>query len=157
MAITASGQKALANYSRESKRRGQAFKFTISGAVVLTDAQRQGLSGVLSEFWGRTYDCPAVLDIKPQHGYRSRVEKDGYAVEDFVLWLVAGCSDVAEVSADPSGRPRLVVRNMADDKGRDYTLIVIVSSDAHGHVHINDVIPKGLPPKHKKTDPSADP
>lgn len=150
MAITASAQKALERYSTDAKALGRAIKYTIASAVNLTEAQRRDLTDILTHFWGKPYECPAVLDIKPQHGFQSRVEKDGYAVEDFVLWFVAGCSDVAVAGTDGTGRPRLVVDNLTDDKGRTYSLVVIISCDAHGHVHINDVIPKGLPPRHKK-------
>lgn len=147
MAITADAHKALERYVQDCKRAKKALRWSIDKAVVLTQPQRDGLTAILTEFWARDYACPAVLDLKPQHGYQSRAIKDGYSGEDLVLWFVAGCSDVAQPQTDPSGRPRLVVSGLNDDKGRSYDLIVIISCDAHGYVHINDVIPKGLPPR----------
>lgn len=98
-----------------------------------------------------------LLDIKPQHGYRSRVLKDGFAGSQYVEWLVAGCSDVAEVSTDSVGRPNLIVRPVEDGRQVAYDILVPIRSNQDGRVHIDDVIPKGLPARQKKAAPSAGP
>lgn len=152
MAVTPEGHRALEAYVAQAAIGGPA-NTTVWNAVILTDAQVAGLAEVLSAWWGRPYPCPRTLDIKPRHGYNSRVVKDDYPAEQYVLWLVAACSDVAEVATDPSGRPRLIVPAVSDEQGRNYSLIVPVHTDSHGHVHVDDVIPKGLPPRHKKQSP----
>lgn len=147
MAITPGAHKKLEAYAQNCLAAGKALRQVVDRAVVLTATQQQELTLILSAFWRRDYPCPPILDILPQHGYQSRVIKDGFSADDYVLWLVAGCSDVAMASTGPGGRPRLEVQVTNDDKGRSYTLLTIISCDAHGRVHINDVIPKGLPGK----------
>lgn len=154
MAITHIGHTWLLNYIRDAAALGGAPKGTAKKAVVLTAAQQAGLTGLLRALWNEQYQCPAILDIKPQHGYRSRVFKDSYLPEDFVEWLVAGCSDVAEVgSQEETGRPMLIVRGVQGRWAKPFDIIVPVRSDALGYVHIDDVIPKGLPPRQKKAAP----
>lgn len=152
MAITPGGLRKLEEYIEACKQAGGAVPRNIARAVALTEEQRAALTAILTAYWRKSYACPALLDIKPQHGYQSRVGKDGYDPADYLLWLVTGCSDVAAATTDPTGRPRLEIKALNDDKGRTYDLVVIVSCDARGNVHINDVIPKGLPPQ-KKTAP----
>ncbi len=158
MAITPEGHRALEAYIANAQRFGRPDRINIGQAVTLTDSQVEALTRILTEYWGRPYECPKVLDIKPHHGYLSRVNKDNYPPDQYVLWLVAGCSDVATVEVEEAnGRPRLVISNVCDHHSKSYSLIVPVRSDTHGHVHIDDVIPKGLPPRQKKTAPSAIP
>lgn len=157
LAITPGAHRKLEAYASKCLRVGKALPKTIDLAVVLTDEQQAALTHILSEFWGRPYPCPNPIDVLPQHGYQSRVLKDGFSPEDYVLWLVAGCSDLAAAAVGVGGRPRLELPVTCDEKGRSYTLHTIISCDAHGRVHINDVIPKGLPPAKKKATPSAAP
>lgn len=145
MALIPAAHKALSQYV-EKAAVGGAINGVIVGAVVLTPAQQKAVSDILTAFWNRQYLCPKILDIVPRHGYQSRVVKDGFSGEQFVEWLVAGCSDAAGVSADFRGRPRLHVRNVRDDFGVDYDILVLIGSDTHGRVNIFDVIPKGLDP-----------
>lgn len=157
MALTVAAHKALTMYVERADIDGPA-KQTIVRAVALTLAQKQAAELILREYWGQpSYACPSILDLKPQHGYRSRVQKDNYPSPRYVEWLVAGCADVAAVRADPSGRPQLLVAGVEDETGHTYDLLVPIRSDVHGYVHIDDVIPKGLPPRQKKTAPSAFP
>ena len=136
---------------------------TAKQAVALTCLQQAQLTRHLTAYWGRPYECPRVLDLKPRHGYASRVLKDGFDPTDFVEWLVAGCSDVAEVAVQPNGRPFLIVPAMEGRWPCRFDLVVPITSDAFGYVHVFDVIPKGLPARrrvkrgHKKTAPSAIP
>jgi hypothetical protein len=135
-----------------------AHNATAKAAILLTARQHAGVSEHLAAYWGRPYVCPPVLDLKPLHGYRSRVEKDGFRPEEFVEWLVAGCSDVADVAVQPNGRPYLIVRDISDGWPTTFDLVVPITSDHFGYVHVFDVIPKGLPARrHKKTAPSAIP
>ena len=147
MAITRFAHRWLQDYVREAQRTGVAPKGTAKEAVILTARQRAGLTALLKVQWGAHYVCPAVLDIKPQHGYQSRVERDGFPVDDYIEWLVAGCSDIAEVAAQPNGRPYLVVRDVRGRWATSFDLIVPITSDHFGYVHVFDVIPKGLPPR----------
>jgi hypothetical protein len=154
VAITHIGHTWLLNYIRDSAVAGQALKGTAKKAVALTEEQHTRLTGFLRMRWSDQYECPKVLDIKPQHGYQSRVVRDGFLAEDYVEWLVAGCSDVAEVRAEPDGsRPYLIVPDVKDRWAKTFNLVIPITSDAHGYVHVFDVIPKGLPPRNKKTAP----
>ena len=153
MAITPSAVKALQAYVARADAAGEPHKETIFSAVVLTDDQRAEISVLLAGFWKKPMDCPALVDLKPHHGYRSRVLKDGFTGAEYAEWLVAGCSDVAEVSTDAIGRPNLIVRAVDDGRRVVYDILVPVRSNQDGHVHIDDVIPKGLPARQKKSSP----
>ena len=76
--MTPSAVKALQNYIARADAAGEARKVTIFKAVVLTKAQRTEVELLLTGFWKKPMGCPLLLDIKPQHGYRSRVLKDGF-------------------------------------------------------------------------------
>lgn len=162
MAITPFAHQWLQRYVADAQASGCAHKATAKGAVVLTPVQHRDLQRALKALWGSQYDCPPTLDIKPQHGYRSRIDKDGFLPDDYVEWLVAGCSDVAELAVQANGRPFLLVPDIMGRWTKPFDLVVPVTSDAFGYVHVFDVIPKGLPgPKkvrrNKKTAPEAIP
>ncbi|NUS60929.1 MAG: hypothetical protein HOQ01_08275 [Lysobacter sp.] len=163
MAITEDAQRWLMRYVEHAAVSGVAHNATAKQAVALTCLQQAHLTRHLTAYWGKPYECPRVLDLKPRHGYASRVLKDGFAPVDFVEWLVAGCSDVAEVRVQGNGRPYLIVPAMDGRWSCNFDLIVPITSDAFGYVHVFDVIPKGLPAqkqekrRHKKTAPSAIP
>lgn len=147
MAFRPDAHKQLIRYVEAVS--GEPNKETIRGAVLLTEDQRASLEFILRKLWGRTdYRCPLNLDVKPQHGYRSRVLKDGFTAEKYAEWLVAGCSDTATVGTDANGRPHLLVAGTVDGN-HVYDIVVPIRSDASGYVHVDDVIPKGLPPKSK--------
>lgn len=156
MALTPYAHKALQQYCDRAGAQGPENR-TILEAVKLTVTQRQALNEALTKRWGRTYLSPMILDIKPRHGYESRVLKDGFSAEKYVEWLVLGCSDVAVVDVGTDDRIRLAVKGITDETRVSYDIHVLISSDAHGKVHIFDVIPRGLPPRQKKTAPSAIP
>jgi hypothetical protein len=147
VAITRDAHRWLQHYVEQVRSSGTAHRATAKEAVILTHRQRAEITLRLEHYWGRTYTCPAALDLKPQHGYRSRVEKDGFLPEEYIEWIVAGCSDVAEIEAQPNGRPYLLVRDVRDGWATPFDLIVPVTSDAFGYVHLFDVIPKGLAPR----------
>ncbi|HEY4292483.1 hypothetical protein [Luteibacter sp.] len=149
MALTPSAAKALASYCVQASEAGDPPRATIKGAVVLTIEQQEGITYYLSAFWAGDVKCPIVLDLKPQHGYRSRVLKDGFTGDQYAEWLAVGCSDVAEVSADRNGRPNLIVRAVDDGRRVTYDVMVPIRSTQDGYVHIDDVIPLGLPGKTK--------
>lgn len=155
LAIIVAAHKALNAYLEQSQKEGKPLNVTVFGAVCLTLEQQTAVSAALTAYWCRDYRCPKILDIKPRHGYESRVLKDGFSGEQYVEWLVAGCSDVAVVSCDGQGRPRLVVRCVQDQHPAVYDIVVPINSDAHGKVHISGMIPSGLEPRQKKTAPSA--
>ena len=71
---------------------------------------------------------------------------------------MTGCSDVAEVETDATGRPRLVIKRVMDEaRNVQFDIHVPIGSDTRGFVHVFDVIPRGLAPRQKKTAPSAIP
>lgn len=145
MAITRFAHRWLQDFVAEAHASGRLPRGTARNAVVLTGVQHAKLAALLKAQWGSHYACPLAVDIKPQHGYRSRVERDGFLPDDYVEWLVLGCSDVAEVASQEDGRPYLVVRNVRDRWAQTFDLVVPVTSDVFGSVHIPGVIPKGLP------------
>lgn len=149
MALNPKAYVALVRYCERAVDLGP-YKEKIRNAVILTPSQRLGVSAKLSSFWNRAIECPLQLDLVPQHGFRSRVLKDGFSPEQFAEWLVVGCSDVASVGQDPVGRPFLIVPATTDPQGHTYDVVVPIRSDATGHVHIDDVIPKGLAGKKKQ-------
>lgn len=152
MAFTKSGLKALNSYLAKTQASGVVEKFTIKGAVQLTEQKRAEIEEILVTLWKRpSYACPLVLDLKPHHGYSSRVIKDQFHATQYGIWIEQGCSDLANVTADGDGRPRLTLGPLLDYPNYQYTLVVPIRSDWHGTVHIDDVIPLGLPKGAKKT------
>ena len=145
MSITKQAITALGKYLDRADT-GSVGKDTIYQAVVLTSAQQNQITAYLRELWhNEQYICPAVLDIKPKHGYESRVLKDGFSSNTYKEWLILGCSDAAIVDVDERDRPRLKSGLMLDFVGIDYRLLVPIRSDIRGVVYVDDVIPKGLP------------
>jgi len=155
LAITPIAHQWLLNYVAEAAKLGAPPKGTSKKAVILTARQKDDLTPLLRLQWNNPkYTCPPEMDIKPQHGYISRVTKDGFLPEDYIEWLVAGCSDLAIVTTDPrSGRPNLTLASVKGRWTQTFDIVVPITSDALGYVHIYDVIPKGLPPRQKKTAP----
>ncbi|WP_332852155.1 hypothetical protein [Duganella sp. S19_KUP01_CR8] len=152
MAMTAAAERVLREYVRRAQTEGELEKLTITNAVRLTPQQQETLKFLLAALWDKQdYQCPAVLPLKPNHGYQSRVLKDGYTGQQFIDWLVIGCSDAATASAATDGtRVHLGSGPMQDATSRTYNLIVPIRSDIHGSVYIDDVIPKGLPAIRRK-------
>jgi hypothetical protein len=145
MSITKQAITALGKYLDRADK-GHIGKDTIYQAVVLTASQQNQITAYLRKLWNNsTYNCPPVLDIKPKHGYESRVLKDGFASPIYLEWLILGCSDAAIVDTDDRERPRLKSGLMLDFVGENYHLLVPVRSDVRGVVYVDDVIPKGLP------------
>jgi len=145
LSFTRQGLQALSDWISDAAKHGPS-KQQIYAAVRLSAAQRASAEQLLRAYWRREdYGCPATLDIKPLHGYLSRVVKDGFSPWRFEQWLIRGCEDDAIAAADDRRRPRLVVPNRADFAPRRYDLIVPLRSDSNGTVFIDDVIPIGLP------------
>jgi len=146
MALLPGSQRALLDYLASAKASGDAKKQTIARAVKLTAIQQSRLQAALQALWRRAdYICPQYIDLRPLHGYASRVLKDNFPPEQYGDWLVLACSDLAVVGTDTRGRPRLCFGPNIDFPDHSYTLVAPVTSDAFGYVHINDVIPSGLP------------
>ncbi|MBO9748934.1 MULTISPECIES: hypothetical protein [Xanthomonas] len=147
MAFRPDAHKELIRYI--SSAGGQPPRQTIRKAIILTSQQQSDLTTALRQLWGsQTYVCALQLDLKPQHGYNSRVLKDGFSGAKYVEWLVAGCSDTAVVGVEKNGRPHLLVPGVIDGLNT-FDIVVPIRSDALGYVHIDDVIPKGLPSRNK--------
>lgn len=145
MSITKQAITALGKYLDRADA-GSIGKDTIYQAVVLTPAQQSQITNYLRELWANArYTCPAVLDIKPRHGYESRVLKDVFSSSTYKEWLILGCSDASIVDVDDRDRPRFKSGLMLDFVGIDYHLLVPIRSDVRGVVYVDDVIPKGLP------------
>ena len=147
MALTTVGKRVLGEYVARVQASGKLEKLTINGAVKLTPVQQADLQRLLIGLWKRPdYICPPVLPLKPDHGYNSRVMKDGFTGQQYMDWLEAGCSDAAVAGADADGyRIHLGFGPMGDYPNITYRLVVPIHSDSHGRVHVDDVIPKGLP------------
>jgi hypothetical protein len=147
MAITTAGRRVLREYITRVESTGKVEKLTIANAVRLTPKQQTDLQNLLVNMWDRpSYICPQNLAIKPKHGYESRVLRDKFSGEQYAEWLEQGCSDAALVEADEYGkRIHLAFGPMGDYPNITYKLVVPVHSDSNGSVHIDDVIPKGLP------------
>jgi len=147
MAITTVGRRVLREYIARVHSTGKVEKLTIANAVALTPKQQDELQNLLMSMWNRPdYICPPKLALKPKHGYESRVLGDKFSGEQYAEWLEQGCSDAAVVGADAYGkRIHLAFGPMGDYPNITYNLIVPVHSDAFGSVHIDDVVPKGLP------------
>ncbi|MDI9334620.1 MAG: hypothetical protein QM533_09615 [Cytophagales bacterium] len=144
MALTKQATVALTKFLARADA-GMLGKDTIYKAVVLTAAQKVKITDFLRTLWqDNKYICPEILDLKPRHGYESRVLKDGFSSAQYAEWLAFGCSDVAEVSIDERKRPRLHGTLMLDFSGQNYHLLVPIRSDIKGVVYVDDVIPKGL-------------
>jgi hypothetical protein len=124
LALSPFAHKALTLYIEQVAISRVPHKSTIAQAVALTHGQRLEISALLSSFWGREIRCPAILDMKPQHGYQSRVLKDGFQPDQFLEWIVIGCSDTAEVSTDFRGRPNLVVHAVQDKYAVVYDVLI---------------------------------
>ena len=151
MAFRPDAHRQLLRYAHDAAAKADPHKLTITGAVVLTDGQHAAILKILRDFWSQgEYTFPKSLDVKPRHGFRSRVRKDGFSPDQYVEWLVAGCSDIADVRTDERGRPSLIVSHVQDENRIVYDLLVPIRSAQRGYVHIDDVIPKGLPPKKKQ-------
>jgi hypothetical protein len=152
MAITTVGRRVLYEYVARVQVSGKLEKLTIAGAVKLTPQQQVEIQNCLVSMWKRPdYVCPPTLPLKPDHGFNSRVFKDGFSGQQYSEWLIAGCSDAAVVRADPDGmRIHLSFGPIGDYPNITYTLVVPIHSDSHGRVHIDDVIPRGLPAGAKK-------
>lgn len=102
MAITKVGRRVLYEYVVRIQVSGKLEKLTIAGAVKLTPQQQIDIQNFLVSMWKRPdYVCPPTLPLKPDHGYSSRVFKDGFSGLQYAEWLEAGCSDDAVVRADP--------------------------------------------------------
>lgn len=157
MAILPGGQRALREYLARTKASGgEAKKEVIRRAVQLTPVQQAGLQAILQAVWRNDdYICPPILDIRPKHGWDSRVVKDGFAPEQYGEWLELACTDLALVGTDANGRPRLYFGPNIDFPNYSYTLITPVTSDALGTVYIGDVYPSGLPAGAKKPPTSG--
>ncbi len=147
MAITAAAQRVLGEYVARIQASGKLEKLTINNAIRLTLQQQADLQQLLIGLWKRPdYVCPPSLPLKPSHGYNSRVIKDRFAGQQYIDWLVAGCSDAAVAGADANGcRIHLGFGPMGDYPNITYNLVVPIHSDFHGSVHVDDVIPHGLP------------
>lgn len=146
VALTSDGHKALLQYVAQAFQSGNPHKATIREAVLLTQAQRTEIAQVLRAFWrSPEYRCPLSLDLKPRHGYESRVIKDRFPASVYAEWIRLGCSDTAAVAMDGRGRPYLRVANVRlEGVARAFELQVPIRSTADGNVHIDGVIPKGL-------------
>jgi hypothetical protein len=146
MALTTVGRRLLLEYVGRVNLTSKLEKLTIAGAVKLTPKQQADIQNLLIVFWDRPdYVCPPSLAIKPDHGYSSRVFKDGFLSSQYAEWLDAGCSDAAVVQAENNGaRLHLFFGPVLDYPNITYNLVVPIHSDSHGRVHIDDVIPKGL-------------
>jgi len=150
VALTPSAHAALLWYVEQAQRTGP-FKHSIQKAIVLTEVQRQEASAILTAFWGRQFECPLLLDLRPMHGYESRILKDGFWPERYVEWLVIGCADVAEIGADYRGRPNLRVRGVEEPTtSAIFDVLVPLRSTSEGVVLVDDVIPQGLDAPKKK-------
>jgi hypothetical protein len=147
MAITTVGRRVLREYIARVDSTAKLEKLTIANAVTLTLKQQDDLQNLLMSMWNRPdYICPPNLTLKPKHGYESRVLRDKFSGEQYAQWLEQGCSNTAVVGADAYGqRIHLAFGPMGDYPNITYNLIVPVHSDSNGSVHIDDVIPKGLP------------
>jgi hypothetical protein len=144
VALDPHAYKALQNYVARVSATRAVHRETVRDAIVLTLEQQAAISAKLSILWGRPYRCPLLLPIKPEHGYRSRVLKDAFTGDQYLEWLVAGCSDTAVVEDDEKGRPRLVLHDVLDHRNVRYDIVVPIRSDSAGFVHVDDVIPKGI-------------
>ncbi len=150
MPLTLQAQHALRNYASRADA-GTVQKLTIYKALKLTQKQRVEIEQHLIQLWSNpSYTCPQVLDLKPMHGYQSRVLKDRFQSADYVSWLIEGCSELAYVHIDERERPRLQSGLRLDFEGIGYSLHVPIRSDAKGAVYVDDVIPKGLQPGTQK-------
>jgi hypothetical protein len=144
MALTSQALTALKKYIARADT-GSIGKDTIYKAVVLTTKQRIEVTQHLQALWNNPdYQCPDVIDLKPRHGYESRVIKDGFPSEQYIQWLLDGCSDQSGVAIDDRERPRLETGLFLDYVGAGYHIHVPIRSDARGVVYVDDVIPKGL-------------
>lgn len=118
---------------------------TIRNAIDLTPQQQADLRSVLTERWGKPYDVPASLPLKPLHGFESRVEKQGFTPEELRNWYVSAAADEARVStAHRSGQPALTNRYFDATRGTEYDVNLPIVSDALGNIYGNGVIPKGV-------------
>jgi hypothetical protein len=152
MAFTTVAIRVLGEYVARVQASGKVEKLTINNAVRLTAAQQADLQALLIGLWKRPdYVCPPVLALKPSHGYNSRVIKDKFPPQQYIDWLIDGCSDAAVAATDPDGsRIHLGFGPMGDYPNVTYNLVVPIRSDSHGSVHVDDVIPKGLSAGAKK-------
>jgi len=75
--MTPDAHRWLLHYVEQARAAGRPHRATAKAAVALTVRQHEQLDERLKVYWGTHYACPDVLDLKPEHGYRSRVEKDG--------------------------------------------------------------------------------
>ena len=118
---------------------------TIRDAINLTPEQRSELSAVLAQRWGRPFDVPASIPLKPLHGFESRVEKQGFSPQELRDWYVSAAADDARVTtAHRSGQPALTNRYFDEARGRSYDVNLPIVSDALGNVYGDGVIPKGI-------------
>lgn len=157
MAMTTVGLRVLGEYVARAQATGVAEKLTINNAVALTPKQQTALQQLFIDLWKRPdYVCPPLLPLKPRHGYEKRVMKDNFSGNQYIEWLVTGCSDAAIVSSQDGGyRIHLAFGPMGDYPNVTYRLEVPIHSDSHGRVHVDDVIPYGLHKGAKKVIPSG--
>ncbi len=114
---------------------------TLHKAIELTPSQQNGLEGAFSQQWGKQYPVPGAIDLKPKHGYESRVLKDGFSSSDYVKWLENGAADEATVTVDRLGRPALTNQFVDPTRGTSYSVRIPIRSDSSGAVYADDVIP----------------
>lgn len=132
---------------------GETKPRTIRDAIELTPAQRAGVAQGLQAQWGKPVEVPASLDLKPLHGFTSRVIQDDYSVDDLLRWYVSGADDAAipRFGANAIGRQQTGLVNRYSDpaRGKEYEVTLPVHSDAFGRVWTDSVIPD-IPPNRPK-------
>lgn len=145
--LTGAGKQALIDILKKYEQLGASSK-TIKNAVDLTSSQQNALASALSQQWGRQYTVPSSIDLKPKHGYESRIGKDGFSSTDYLNWLEKGLADEATVTIDKNGRAALQNTFVDPVRNNSYAVKVPIRGDALGAVYGDDVIPIGLfPPK----------
>ncbi len=132
-------QEILGQYDRK----GPTSR-TIREAIDLTPQQRTQIESHLSEQFGRHMPVPSSIDLKPRHGYESRVLKDGFSSDDLLRWFVAGADDSAKVVTGARGRIGLLGRDPGTATSRPADVRLTVRGDAFGNVYADDVIPEGV-------------
>lgn len=142
-ALNPSARQKLGELLDEFERTGPSSK-GIRDAITLTPEQRTGLEAILTEQFGRPMRVPETISLKPGHGYKSRVDKDGFSVEDLMRWFAAGADDAAVPVVHRDRFAALRGRDPGTTTKRGVDVRLTVRGDALGNVHADDVIPENV-------------
>ena len=120
----------------------------ITGFLKLTFQQRNELKKHLDYLWngGWSHQVPELIPGKLRHGYESRVQKDGFTIDQFIEWIRIAGSDTAQATIKLTLPKMVGLRANYTNKitGKNYPVTLTIKTDVFGSIHVDSVIPEGV-------------